>query len=206
MFKSEKYLRFVRSHACLVCGSDGADAHHPRYSVTGSLSGMGMKRCGDDLAVPLCRTDHTLCHTHGREINFWIEYGIDPIEWSSEKFEEWKTSLILQQPNTRFACALVQLEDETDQPVEPQDIKRATKIGSVVSMLCRSEGSSFLPWLLGRWVVKEDYVSFYESNTDEQMCLLILKDIAGFESRADLKTNPEAVEKLEEVINEYKFT
>ena len=92
MFKSEKYLRFVRSHACLVCGSDGVDAHHPRYSVTGSLSGMGMKRCGDDLAVPLCRTDHALCHTHGREINFWIEYGIDPIEWSSEKFKEWKTS------------------------------------------------------------------------------------------------------------------
>jgi len=115
-------------------------------------------------------------------------------------------SLMLQQPNTRFACALVQLEDETDQPVEPQDIKRATKIGSVVSMICRSEGSDFLPWLLGRWVVKEDYVSLYESHTDEQMCLLILKDIAGFESRADLKTNPEAVEKLEEVINEYKFT
>jgi hypothetical protein len=99
MFKSEEYLRFVRSHACLVCGSDGADAHHPRYSVTGTLSGMGMKRCGDDLAVPLCRTDHTLCHTHGREINFWIKYGIDPMEWSSEKFEEWKTSQSSSKPS-----------------------------------------------------------------------------------------------------------
>mgnify|MGYP003671735398 FL=1 len=114
-------------------------------------------------------------------------------------------SLMLQQPNTRFACALVQLEDETDQPVEPQDIKRATKIGSVVSMICRSEGSDFLPWLLGRWGGKEDYVAFDESLTEEQMCLFILKDIAGFESRACLKTNPEAVEKLEEIISEYRF-
>ena len=112
---------------------------------------------------------------------------------------------MLQQPNTRFACALVQLEDETDQPVEPQDIKRATKIGSVVSMICRSEGSDFLPWLLGRWGGKEDYVAFDESLTEEQMCLFILKDIAGFESRACLKTNPEAVEKLEEIISEYRF-
>ena len=41
----------------------------------------------------------TLCHTHGREINFWIEYGIDPIEWSSEKFEEWKTSQSSSKPS-----------------------------------------------------------------------------------------------------------
>ena len=114
-------------------------------------------------------------------------------------------SLILQQPNTRFACALVQLEDETDQPVEPQDVKRATKIGSVVSMLCRSEGSDFLPWLISRWGGKEDYVAFDESLTEEQMCLFILKDIAGFASRAELKKNPEAVERLEEIINEYRF-
>jgi len=113
-------------------------------------------------------------------------------------------SLMLQQPNTRFAWALVQLEDETDQPVEPQDIRRATKVGAVLSMLCRSEGSDFLPWLLGRWGSKDEYTPD-ESLTDEQMCLLILKDIAGFESRADLKTNPEAVEKLEEIINEYRF-
>lgn len=114
-------------------------------------------------------------------------------------------SLMLQQPNTRFACALVQLEDETDQPVEPQDIKRATKVGAVVSMLCRSEGESLLPWLLGRWGDGKDYDVFDESDTEEQMCLLILKDIAGFDSRAELKKNPEAVERLEEIINEYRF-
>lgn len=68
------------------------DAHHPRNSVTGVNSGLGMKRCGDDLAVPLCRVDHTLCHTHGREVTFWVKYGVDPIEWAERNFEEWKTS------------------------------------------------------------------------------------------------------------------
>jgi hypothetical protein len=92
MFKSVSYLRSVRSHTCLVCDDDRVEAHHPRYSVTVTLSGMGMKICGDNLAVPLCRVDHSLCHTHGREITFWMEVGIDPTEWAQEKFEEWKTS------------------------------------------------------------------------------------------------------------------
>jgi hypothetical protein len=91
VYKSEKYLKHVREHACLICGVIGVDAHHPRQSVTGELSGMGMKRCGDNLAVPLCRKDHMLCHTHGREITFWVEHGVDPTEWAEESFETWKT-------------------------------------------------------------------------------------------------------------------
>lgn len=91
MFKSEDYLKDVRSHACLICGKDGVDAHHLRSSVTGIHTGIGMKRCGDDLAVPLCRTDHMLCHEFGREIKFWIEYGVDPIHWAEENFKKWKT-------------------------------------------------------------------------------------------------------------------
>jgi hypothetical protein len=112
-------------------------------------------------------------------------------------------SLMLQQPNTRFACALVQLEAETDEPVEPQDIKRATKVGSVVSMLCRSEAGELSAWLMGKY---GDRATVFDENlTDEEICLYILKDLAGFESRSELKRNPEAVAKLEEIISEYRF-
>jgi hypothetical protein len=112
-------------------------------------------------------------------------------------------SLMLQQPNTRFACALVQMEAESDQPVEPQDIKRATKIGSIVSMLCRSEPDEFSAWLINRYG-KEGTV-FDKDLTGEQICLWILKDLVGFESRSELKRNPEAVERLEEIVSEYRF-
>ena len=113
-------------------------------------------------------------------------------------------SLMLQQPNTRFACALVQMEAESDQPVEPQDIKRATKIGSTVSMLCRSESEEFSDWLMNK-KYKNNAAVFDTDLTDEEVCLYILKDLAGFESRSELKKNPEAVAKLEEIINEYRF-
>ena len=112
-------------------------------------------------------------------------------------------SLMLQQPNTRFACALVQMEAESDQPVEPQDIKRADKIGSIMSMLCRSEPEEFSAWLIKKYG-KEGTV-FDEDLTSEQICLWILKDLAGFESRSELKRNPEAVERLEEIVSEYRF-
>ena len=114
-------------------------------------------------------------------------------------------SLMLQQPNTRFACALVQLEAETDEPVEPQDIKRATKVGSVVSMLCRSEPEDLIPWLRNRFPDESLEHVINSEISDSDRCLSILKDLAGFESRSELKRNPEAVAKLEEIINEYRF-
>ena len=92
MYKSEKYLKDVRGHACLVCGNIMVDAHHPGTSVTGKQRGFGLKRCGDDLAVPLCRTDHMIAHSKGKEIQFWLDYGIDPIEWAEKNFKRWKSS------------------------------------------------------------------------------------------------------------------
>ncbi|MCW4026728.1 MAG: hypothetical protein NWE76_04500 [Candidatus Bathyarchaeota archaeon] len=104
------------------------------------------------------------------------------------------------------------MEAETDEPVEPQDIKRATKVGSVVSMLCRSEPQDLTAWLLGRFSLDNERFSFDNEMkivdpdlSDSEICLSILKDLAGFESRSELKRNPEAVAKLEEIINEYRF-
>ena len=84
-------------------------------------------------------------------------------------------SLMLQQPNTRFACALVQMEAESDQPVEPQDIKRAAKIGSIMSMLCRSEPQELSAWLMNRHRDLDGISDvFLTCNSDEEACLHIL--------------------------------
>ena len=51
-YRSKKYLLFVASHSCCMCGSRyGVVPHH---SATG---GMGTK-CSDDLCVPLCFRCH----------------------------------------------------------------------------------------------------------------------------------------------------
>ena len=90
MIKSSPYLRWVREHPCLVCKNFGVDAHHPRSSVTGVPRGMSQRACGDDQAVPLCRNHHSMCHTFGDELTFWIKHYVDPIEWSERKWKEWK--------------------------------------------------------------------------------------------------------------------
>lgn len=50
-FRSKKYLAFVRTLPCCVCGSSADAAHH----VTGlwNLSGMGLKP-DDNMTMPVC--------------------------------------------------------------------------------------------------------------------------------------------------------
>lgn len=52
--KSAKYLEFVRSIGCMVCGVSGVDAHH-----------MFNAKRNDYLAVPLCRKHHSEYHSIG---------------------------------------------------------------------------------------------------------------------------------------------
>jgi hypothetical protein len=103
-------------------------------------------------------------------------------------------SLMLQQPNTRFICALVQLDSESDQPVEPESLVRARKISNVISMLCRTENEELLEWLSHRFIWLEE----------DKDSLSALKEVAGFKSRSELKSNPEAVESLERIVREYR--
>lgn len=74
----------------MVCKTPGVDAHHPRRAVTGQPRGLGAKSCGDDLAVPLCRTHHMMCHTYGDELDFWLTNHVDPIAWSEKMWSRWK--------------------------------------------------------------------------------------------------------------------
>ena len=53
ILRSEKYLEFIRSKPCLICGRP-AEPHHERRHSDG---GMGLTP-SDIYAVPLCREHH----------------------------------------------------------------------------------------------------------------------------------------------------
>lgn len=58
-FRSAKYLKFVRSLPCVLCGGQANAAHH----ITGmwSLSGMGLK-APDSFSMPVCDGPGDTCH------------------------------------------------------------------------------------------------------------------------------------------------
>ena len=70
-YRNPKYLDFVRSHPCLICGKDSV-AHHE--SATGLSPGAMGKKCSDLLAIPLCPECHQKRHDEGY-ITFWVRHG-----------------------------------------------------------------------------------------------------------------------------------
>ena len=63
-FKSQRYLRWVRTLPCSICGTDqNIEAHH---IIGHNLSGMGMKP-HDTLTMPLCQKHHKELHDNGAE-------------------------------------------------------------------------------------------------------------------------------------------
>lgn len=53
------YLKFVRKHPCVACGSANVDAHHIK------ARGAGSGKQNDFTAVPLCRQHHGELHQMG---------------------------------------------------------------------------------------------------------------------------------------------
>jgi len=71
-YKNEKYLRFIRSKGCVICGHP-AVAHHEQ--VTGR--GMGIKS-SDYETIPLCEKCHEARHRLGKD-TFWQGYDIQKL-------------------------------------------------------------------------------------------------------------------------------
>lgn len=69
VYRSERYLRFVRQQPCIVTGSVPTVAHHT------SKAGMALKG-SDYLTVPLKPELHSELHTIGQE-TFQRKYNID---------------------------------------------------------------------------------------------------------------------------------
>jgi len=57
-FRSKKYLDWVKSLDCCLCGCPSDEAHH---AIGVGESGMGTKAC-DSLTMPMCRGCHTRFH------------------------------------------------------------------------------------------------------------------------------------------------
>ena len=63
MFRSKKYLAYIKSKPCLICGSTATEPHHEPLGK----AGMGIK-APDSHAVPLCHEHHVLRHSRGMSI------------------------------------------------------------------------------------------------------------------------------------------
>jgi hypothetical protein len=80
--RDERYLRFIRSLPCCICGGINTEAAHLRI---GSINygkrdtGMGEKS-SDKWALPLCNAHHREQHATGDELKFWANYSINPFE------------------------------------------------------------------------------------------------------------------------------
>jgi hypothetical protein len=69
------HVKYVATHACLVCGRRPADAHHIRFAQRSALG----RRVSDEFTVPLCRGHHRSLHRAGDEAKWWRAAGIDPM-------------------------------------------------------------------------------------------------------------------------------
>lgn len=64
-FRSRRYLDWVKTQPCVICGAPADDPHH--MIGLGGMSGMGMT-APDSLAMPVCRPHHDEIH---RNPDWW---------------------------------------------------------------------------------------------------------------------------------------
>lgn len=84
-FRSEKYLKHIRSKPCLVCGGY-AEAHHLTFAQERA---KGVKN-GDQWCVPLCHKHHMEMHDFaGGEKTWWACQGIVPEVWAENEYSKW---------------------------------------------------------------------------------------------------------------------
>lgn len=82
--RSRAYMAFVRTHPCLSCGAQ-AEAHHIQFAQARAKS----MKVGDNWTVPLCHPCHMELHAMGDERTWWDLRGIDPLQWATEKWNEY---------------------------------------------------------------------------------------------------------------------
>ncbi|MBS0535822.1 MAG: DUF968 domain-containing protein [Proteobacteria bacterium] len=87
--RDKAHLRFVASHACLVCGRQPADAHHIQFAQPRA---MGLK-VSDEFTVPLCRTHHRELHQAGNEVAWWEKLSIRPLEIAERLWAQSRSKL-----------------------------------------------------------------------------------------------------------------
>jgi ERF superfamily len=74
--RDRQHLRFVAKQPCLVCGREPSDPHHLRFAQPRGLA----QKVSDEFTVPLCRAHHRELHRAGKETDWWVRTGIEPLE------------------------------------------------------------------------------------------------------------------------------
>lgn len=103
--KSPKYLEFLHTKRCIVCGGHATDAHHEPLSLR--FKGT-RKKYLDFQAIPLCHQHH-LYGIHDRPDTFWSEHNIDVRAMALALVEEYYEML-----DERMFSAIVEYEKELE--------------------------------------------------------------------------------------------
>lgn len=98
---------------------------------------------------------------------------------------------------TRFQCVVVQLAEETDEPVMKADAADGSAAVTLAGMLCRD--ANFQNWILQTYA---DHFPHIHSPSEES-AVKIMTSILGIDSRADLKDKPLTAGRLREMRDRY---
>lgn len=90
--RNSEHLRFVASHACLLCGRMPSQAHHIRHAQPRAMG----RKVSDEWTVPLCNTHHDDLHRAGDEEGWWSERNIDPLKEAKRLWIETQHEIALQ--------------------------------------------------------------------------------------------------------------
>jgi len=89
-----------------------------------------------------------------------------------------------------LACAQI---DDYENPVKPRATTEIEKALARANLICRDE--SYIQWARMNYY---QWHSVDENQSDENYAAEVIRFICGIESRSELKTNPEARERLNE--------
>ncbi|MBW8636219.1 DUF968 domain-containing protein [Hoeflea sp. WL0058] len=78
--RDPEHLKFVARHRCVVCGRNGAQAHHLTFAQPHALG----RKVSDEFTVPLCSKHHQELHQFGDEKAWWSKIGIEPMKIANE--------------------------------------------------------------------------------------------------------------------------
>lgn len=91
----------------------------------------------------------------------------------------------------RYMLACVQI-DEYENPIKPRAVTEAEKALAKANLICRDD--SYITWVRTNshlWAIGDD-----EALDDEEYAAEVIRFVCGIGSRAELKTNAEARERL----------
>jgi hypothetical protein len=76
--RDKEHLKFVSSHACLICGRQPSDPHYLRFTQPRALG----RKVSDEFTVPLCRMHHREVHRATNEPKWWAKYNLTPLPFA----------------------------------------------------------------------------------------------------------------------------